>query len=320
MKKYIVLFVALFISNFTYAQFKSLRELLLNSDVVAIIDNNYPDPWQQNKRVPISDYKSLLLMDSVKIISYLKQGKYDTKKQKLVIETSLNNTYYSDIRIPERVNPITPFNKPPTEVTLLFGKENKDYTEVLYDVRVNENDLPKVKEFMLWMDTIKREKNEAVKCRKYLDKYLATLGGGVNANLTFFEKILVPSSNFMQYYKVKAPNATVLTAEQKNRFKEFWEDEHYFDDIADAKVMYDYFPKETIEFFKNRFAKVSTYDDDFKDQTYTYGIFIEFLLTKENKLNDDNQFLINVLREYNDNITDLKRNAFEQLIKKIPVE
>lgn len=320
-KQYILFFFAVCLSNVTFGQFKSLRELLLNSNVVAIIDNNYPDAL--DKKLPITDNESLLLMDSVKILSYLKQGKYNLAKQKLVIKTSYNNSYFdNNIRIPKYPIPVAFHDniKPPTEVTLLFAKEHNDYTEVLYDVRINEEDIPRVKNFMLWMDILKKEKNETVKCKKYIEKYLANLGAGLNSNLVFFENILLPSSNFMLYYKARVPEATVLTAEQKNSYKEFWEDEHYFEDVKTAELMYDYFPKETIDFLKNKFSKIGTYDDDFNDRTQTYATYLEFLLKKQNTLNDEAQFQLNVLSTYNDNIIDLKREAFEKLVKKIPVE
>ncbi|WP_027385962.1 hypothetical protein [Chryseobacterium gregarium] len=322
-KQYILAFFAVCLSNVTFGQIKSLRELLLSSNVVVIIDNNYPDAFESDKKLPVTDNESLLLMDGVKILSYLKQGKYDLAKQKLVIKTSSNNSYFDhNIRNPRFPIPFS-FNdniKPPTEVTLLFAREHDDYAEVLYDVTINEEDIPRVKDFILWMDVLKKEKNEAVKCKKYIEKYLANLGVGVNSNLMFFENILLPSSNFMLYYKARVPEATVLTTEQKNRYKGFWEDGHYFEDVKTAELMYGYFPKETVGFLKNKFSKIGIYDDDFNDRTQTYATYLEFLLKKQNILNDEAQFQLNVLSAYNDNIIDLKREAFEKLVKKIPVE
>ena len=322
-KQYILLIFAVCLSNVSFGQFKSLRELLLSSNVVVLIDNNYPDAFVSNKKLPITDHESLLLMDSVKILSYLKQGKYDLAKQKLVIKISYNNSYFgNNIRQPKYPIVFTSHEniKPPTEVTLLFAKEHNDYTEVLYDVRINEEDIPDVKNFILWMDILRKEKNETVKCKKYIEKYLANLGAGVNSNLAFFENILLPSSNFMLYYNARVPEATVLTNEQKNRYKAFWEDEHYFEDVKTAELMYGYFPEETIDFLKNKFSEIGTYEDDFNDRTQTYATYLEFLLKKQNTLNEEAQFQLNVLSTYNDNIIDLKREAFEKLVKKIPVE
>lgn len=317
-KYYFLLLLGISVSNFTYAQFKSLRVLLLDSDIVAIIDNNYPDPFLLNKKVQVTDHKSLLLMDSITIVSYLKKGKIDSKKQKFMIETSLNNTFYNDIRIPVHPEIITTYDKPPEQVTLLFAKETASYVEILYYVRINVEYVASVKDFMLWIDAIKKERSEAEKCRKYITKYFSILNNNeINKNLLFFENILHPSSDFMQYYKVKTPNAIVLTSEQKDQLKAYWQDGHYFDTIEDAEMMYSYFPEITIDFYKNKFSEIDDYNEYFNAETYNYANFLKFLLSKENKLNEENQFLINVLKEYNDNIIELKRNAYEQLVKKI---
>lgn len=71
--------ILIFVSIITFGQTKSLRELLLESDVVAVTEK-IPDPFfPEEKFIAFSDYEKMTVVDSVKIISYLKKGKKGKK-------------------------------------------------------------------------------------------------------------------------------------------------------------------------------------------------------------------------------------------------
>ena len=316
--KFLVFIIFTSLSNLTYGQSKSLRELLLEANIVAITEN-FPDPFYPNEqKISISDHETLTLVDSVRIISYLKKVKIDLSNQKLVIKSNLANGFFDNLRKPELVEPISPYSKPPIYKTILFANTQKDFTEVLYFKEMNEQNFENIENFILWIDTIKKLKNEEEKCKQYISKYLSMLeSNNVSKGFLFFENILLPTSNFMIYYKIKSPKATILTTEQKERFKNYVFNDDYFSNIDNTKLVYAFYPAETLEFYKEKLSEIRTYDEEFENNSGKYNEFLEFVLKSTNKWNKDTELLLELIDDYYSNNKSLKRDTFERLVEKI---
>lgn len=69
------------LSLMAFGKTKSLRELVLEADIIAIVDR-IPDPFFSNdNKIALSDHQTVVVLDSVQIISHLKKGKTDLSKK-----------------------------------------------------------------------------------------------------------------------------------------------------------------------------------------------------------------------------------------------
>lgn len=300
-------------------QTKSFRELLLESDIVAVTEK-IPDPFYPTKKfVTFSDYEKMTAVDSVKIISYLKKGKKDLKGQKFLIDTNDGNAFYQKMLVPIPVLPISHFDKSqPKKETILFLKTHREYKEVLYFQELDEDRIPEIEKFMVWMNEVQKQKTEAEKCQSYIKKYFSLLRNNtVQDGFLYFENILLPDSSFMLYYKEKSPQATILTKEQQEDLKNYLFDERYFTDTDNTTLVYQYFPEETLEFYKTKLSEVRTYDDEFEDNPDKYSYHLKFVLEKTNKWNRDTELMLEILGDYLSSNVSLKRYIFERLVEKM---
>jgi len=215
------------------------------------------------------------------------------------------------------VEPISPYTKPLVYKTILFAKTQKDFSEVLYFKEIDEERLINIENFTIWMENTQKEKNEEERCRLYINKYLSMLESNeVSKDFLFFENILLPTSNFMLYYGNKAPNAKMLTTDQKDRLKNYVFD-NYFSDIENTKLVYGFYPAETLELYKIKLSEINTYDDEFDNNSAQYNPYLEFVLKKTDKWNRDTELLLEILDDYYSNNKSLKRDVFERLVEKI---
>jgi len=317
MKKLSILGLILLFTTFN-GQTKSLRELLLSSDIVAITEKIPDTFYPKEKFFAFSDNEKMTVVDSVKIISYLKKGKKDLQGQKFLVNTDLKNGFFNIIPTIKTPEIISPYNKnPPKKRTILFAKTQKEFTEVLYFKEIDEDYIVEIEKFMAWMSEVQKQKSEAEKCQSYIKKYFLFRNITVGNGLSYFENILLPDSSFMLYYKEKAPQATILTKEQQENLKDYLFDEDYFSDVENTNLVYQYFPEETIEFYKTKLSEVRTYDDEFEERPYQYNFHLKFVLEKTNKWNRDIELMVNVLDDYDNHNTSMKRDMFERLIEKM---
>ena len=322
MKIKLYLFIVLAsLSTVTFGQSKSLRELILEADVIAITDK-IPDPFFPNQRkVAINDHQSLTVLDSVRVVSFLKKGKKELAVKNLRITNNLANGFFQSMQTLEFIEPPNPRSKPLRYETILFAKTQKDFTEVLYFKEINEYQITDVKNFVLWVDEAEKQKDDGERCKLYITKYLSLLErNNPQQGIQFFENILLPTSNFMLYYSAKVPKATLLTNEQKERLKNYVFEDDYFADIENTKLVYDFYPVETLEFYKTKLAAVRIYDDEFEDNPSKYNQYLEFMLKKTDKWNRDTELLLVVLDDYYSNNTSLKRYTFERLVETITAQ
>lgn len=315
--KYALFIILLLCSSLTSGQTKSLRELFLEADVVAITEK-FPNPFFPNeKKMALSDYQNVTIVDSIHIISYFKKGKKDLSSQKLIIKTDLGNAFFQNFRKPEVVEPLSPYTKPLAYKTIFFAKTQKYFSELLYFKEIDEEHLTNIENFIIWMENTQKEKNEEERCRLYINKYLSMLERNeVSKDFMFFENILLPTSNFMLYYGNKTPNAKMLTTDQKDRLKNYVFD-NYFSDIENTKLVYEFYPAETLELYKIKLSEINTYDNEFDNYSTQYNPYLEFVLKKTDKWNRDTELLLEILDDYNSNNKSLKRDAFERLVEKI---
>lgn len=247
----------------TFGQTKSLRELLLESDLVAVTEK-IPNPFYPNEnKISFSDHQSAILIDSLKIISYFKKGKIDLSKHKVIIKTDLDNGFFQSVKQPGPIEPVNPNTQPIIYKTILFAKTHKNFVEVLYYLEMNEKDLTNIENFILWMNNTQKVKNEEEKCELYLKKYFSMLENNIvinnffiNNNFLYFENILLPTSNFMLYYKAKTPKATLLTRDQNEQLKNYVFDD-CFHDIENTNLVYTLYPEETVELYKIKLTEIN---------------------------------------------------------------
>ena len=295
----------------------SLREMLLEADVVAITDNISKPLFAQKNKVLMSDHKSFILVDSIRILSYLRKPKIEVSNKKYVVDNSNSNAFYGVLDLVRPVEPVLPNSTPIATKTLLLAKTSGDLVKILDYEELSESAIKEVNEFMIWMDSIEKKKEDE-KCKLYISKYISMLrANSVRKDLLFFENILLPDSDFMLYYKSKTPSATLLTSEQKNTLKEYFFDGAYFYDIKQTELIYSFFPQEVLDFYKTKLAEVQTYSEEFKDSPSKWNDYIKFTLEKTNKWNRDSEILLNIIDDYYSSNTSLKRDAFERLIEKI---
>lgn len=260
MKIKYLLFLSLLLSSIcTFGQTKSLREILAVADVIATTEK-IADPFYPNqKKVAFSDHQTMIALDSVKVVSFIKKGRNELKPKSLFINSTTTNAFYDVFTRPVGVPPMDMYAKQPTKQTLLFAKTHKDYTEVLYFIEMDESLIPNVQQFISWADSVQKQKSETVKCRLYIEKYLSMLESNeVAPFFNYFDNILLPQSDFMIYYKTKVPDATLLTIEQKERLKNYLFDNDYFGDIENAKLAYEFFPEETLKFYEEKLSDIRT--------------------------------------------------------------
>lgn len=315
MKKLLLLNLVFLFTTFS-GQTKSLRELLLESDIVAVTEK-IPDPFYPKEEfVAFSDFEKMTVVDSVKIISYLKKEKKDLQGQKFLIK-GLRNGFHFSMRNPEVVRILYPNQSLPKTKTILFAKSQKEFKEVLYFKEIDEYYIAEIEKFMLWMNEVQKQKTEAEKCQSYIKKYFLLRNISVGNGFSYFENILLPDSSFMLYYKEKAPQATILTKEQQEDLKYYLFDEKYFSDIDNTNLVYQYFPEETLEFYKTKLSEVRTYDDEFEENPDKYGYYLKFVLEKTNKWNRDTELMLDVLGDYYSSNISLKRYIFDRLLEKM---
>lgn len=315
MKKLLLLNLVFLFTTFS-GQTKSLRELLLESDIVAVTEK-IPDPFYPKEEfVAFSDFEKMTVVDSVKIISYLKKEKKDLQGQKFLIK-GLRNGFHFSMRNPEVVRILYPNQSLPKTKTILFAKSQKEFKEVLYFKEIDEYYIAEIEKFMLWMNEVQKQKTEAEKCQSYIKKYFLLRNISVGNGFSYFENILLPDSSFMLYYKEKAPQATILTKEQQEDLKYYLFDEKYFSDIDNTNLVYQYFPEETLEFYKTKLSEVRTYDDEFEENPDKYSYYLKFVLEKTNKWNRDTELMLDVLGDYYSSNISLKRYIFDRLLEKM---
>ena len=318
MRKISILSLILFFATFN-GQTKSLRELLLESDIVAITEKISDPFYPKATFVAFSDSKKMTVVDSVKVISYLKKGKKDLHGQKLLVNTDLRNAFFNvipTIKVPEIISPYD--RNPPKKKTILFAKTQKEYSEVLYFVELNEDNVTEIENFMVVMNDVQKQKNEAEKCKLYINKYFEFLWKNkIKSDFSYFENILLPNSSFMLFYKEKAPQSTIITKKQQVELKTYLFDGDYFSDTENTNLVYQYFPEETLDFYKTKLSEVRTYDDEFEENPDKYSYHLKFVLEKTNKWNRDTELMLNVLEDYYSSNISLKRDMFERLIEKI---
>ncbi|MFD2907635.1 hypothetical protein ACFSX9_02700 [Flavobacterium ardleyense] len=316
--KFYLFIIISFYSTLTFGQTKSLRELLLEVDLVAITEK-IPDPfYPYERKIALNDHQAVILVDSVKIISYLKKGNKNLSTQKFIIIKDSENGFLQSILAPEAIIPISLYNKQQVYKTILFAKIQKYFTEVHYFKEMDEINFTTIENFMHWVENTQKLKSEEERCKLYIEKYLSMLERNtVCEGFHFFENILLPTSNFMLYYKLKTPKAIILTTQQKERLKNYVFYDAYFDDIENTKLVYEFYPEETLEFYKTKLATIRTYDDAFDENPARYNEFLEFILKNNNKWNKDTQLVLEIIDDYYSNNKSLKREAFERLVEKI---
>ena len=299
-----------------FGQSKSVRELALEADIIAVTDEKIV-PYYKSQKFNINDHKSFLLVPNVKIEKYIRK-KSNHIKEPFLIDNFISNGFYEMIGKPVAPVPIRPNENEPVRKTVLFAKTFSNYTEVLFYCDVEEEKVTELQEFIEWMDQTEKIKNEDKKCRAYIQKYLDQIEyNSFSQDLKFFDNILLPDSDFMLYYGKKVPQAIQLSENQKTQFLSYWKNENWFQSIDDAQIAYSISPKETLNTFKNWFSEMSSYTDEFEENPAQYSDFIRFLLAKRNQLNPDTEILLQVLEDYYSNNLELKRQAFERLIEKI---
>ncbi|WP_300674604.1 hypothetical protein [Soonwooa sp.] len=316
-RKNTLFIIVVFITNIISAQTRSLREMLLDADVVVITENISKPLFLQQKKLPITDNKSYVLVDSIRILSYLRKPKIDLSNKKFVVDNTISNAFSAVMSIPRPVDIVLPGSTPLPTKTLLIGKTSGDLVKILDYEELNESAIKDVEEFMTWLESIAKKKDDE-KCKLYISKYISMLRGNyAKKGLMFFDNILLPDSDFMLYYKSKSPTATQLTAVQKEALKEYFFDGTYYDDVRQSELIYSFFPQEVLDFYKTNLAEVRTYDEEFKEMPAKWNDFIKFTLEKTNKWNRDSEILLDIIDDYYSSNTSLKRDAFERLIEKI---
>lgn len=317
MKTKQLLIPILVLLNFTvFAQTKSLRELLLEADNVAITEKIEHSFFDNEKLIALTDHTKKNFLDSVKIISFLKKGKAKIKIEKLYIKIDIGNAFFETIQIPELVPDFDPYSNPVYK-TILFTKTHKEFTEVLYYKEIDERNIQKVKDFIKWIEETKKLKNDSEKCKAYLNKYFSMIANNsISTEFEIFENILLPTSSFMLYYKSKAPEATILNEKQKEILKnEVFSS--YLKSIENTKLVYSFFPEETLAFYIKKLNNVNTYSDDFYENKRYYFSFLEFVLQETNHFNKDSKLLMNILSSYVLDEHYLQADIFEKLVEKI---
>jgi len=169
------------------------------------------------------------------------------------------------------------------------------------------------------MDTTQKQKSEAKRCKLYIDKYLSMLkSNNLCDQFFFFENILLPSSNFMLYYKVKAPEATLLSSTQKEKLKDHLLKGNYFKNIRNTKLVYGLYPEETLAFYKEKLVQMDSYDDDpFDNYSYQISYHLKFVLEEIGKWNKDTELLYSIFSSYSCKDTASKEKIFKRLVEKI---
>lgn len=314
----IFILITLLLGHFEInAQTKSLREILVNSDIVAIVERLKNDPTWDPKNIFISDIKMEQYIDSIDVISYLKGEKMNFQKEKVIIKNSFENAFFESIETPSRI----PREMDESYSEIIFCKKNKNTIELLFSTTIVSRKIRKIKEFIAFLDEVQKIKSSKKKSEIYIEKYLALLENKENEireNFCFFEDILDPKSNFMLYYK-SLPDAVTLTEKQKERFK------NYFLNIQKPlekremlKTAYGFYPKEVKNFVYQYFKELGDIDyEKINDEGYHYSGVIEFILEKENKLDDATKLQLAVLGTFDNNMPRLKQDALELLLEKI---
>lgn len=310
--------VLMLCSSIVFAQRKSLREILATADIIAITDE-IPNPFYPiEKKHAVNNFEAYTVVDSVNIVSFIKKSKKDLSKN-FWIHKALKNSFFDVFRFPQMpIKPVEINSAPRVKKTLLFSKSEKQYNEVLYFVELDENDVQSIKNFINWTDSVAKLKNEAIKCKLYIQKYIDMLPQNTNKDtyLSYFDNILMPTSNFMLYYKVKVPEATILTIDQKEKLKDFLLNNDDFLDIEFIELVYQYYPAEVLNFYQDKLKNLSTYNDEFKKDIDNYIIYLKFVFDKTNRINKDTELFFSII---NNSSTDeyTKREIFELLQEKL---
>lgn len=315
------LFLILFLGTLSAsAQRWSLRELLATADIVAITAS-FPDPFFPDERkIAFSDHKTMTAVDSVQIISYLKKGKKAVQLRKLYINTQPENSFFDNFSVPPLpVEPVSIHQKPPVKKTLLFARSGKDYTEVLYFVELNEEAVAGIKDFMAWTDTVQQHKSESMRCKLYIEKYLSMLeGNNLGSGFCYFDNILLPGSDFMIYYRTKAPEAVVLTTGQKEQLKNYLFEGNCFGDIETTRLLFQLYPEETLKFYQDKLSGIRVYDDEFERDADEYTAYLRLILEKTNRLDSDAVLFLDIMDDYSTTLS-TKRDIFQLLIEKMNI-
>ena len=306
--RYIFILIILLLGHFKInAQTKSLREILVNSDIVAIVEPLKNDPTWDPKTIFVSDIKIEQYIDSIDVISYLKGEKVNFQKEKVIIKNSFENAFFESIETPSRI--AREMDESYTEI--IFCKKNKNTIELLFSTTIVSKKIRKIKEFIAFLDGVQEIKSSKKKSEIYIEKYLALLENKENEireDFYFFENILDLKSNFMLYYR-SLPEGITLTENQKERFR------NYFFNISEPlekkemlKTLYGFYPKEVKNFVYQYFEKLGDIDyEKLNDEGYYYSGVIEFILEKENKLDDATKLQLAVLATFDNNIPRLKK-------------
>ncbi|SHF23346.1 hypothetical protein [Pedobacter caeni] len=309
--------ILVLVSLSAFGQRKSVRELLAVSDIVAVTEH-FPDPFYPNeKKIAFSNHQAMTVVDSVKVIAYLKKGKKGLEGRRTFINNQSRNSFYDILRVPTIMIPVYASDeKPPIHKTLLFARTWNDHVEVLFFVDLNENIIPEMKKFIDWDGGIQKLNNKSEECRLYIEKYLSMLESNeVGPYFPYFENILLPQSNFMRYYKAKAPAATIMTKAQKERLKNFVFGDDYFGNIENTKLVYEYYPEETLEFYKDKFSNIYGYGDDFDKNADQYIVYLKFILASTNKLDKEAETLFDIFDDNKE--ANIKETIFERLKEKM---
>lgn len=112
-----------------FGQSKSVRELALESDIIAVTGEKI-EPYYKSPKFNINDHKSLLLVPNIKIEKYIRKNSSKIKEP-FLIDDFISNGFYETIGIPIAPVPIRPNENEPVRKTVLFAKTFSNYMEVL---------------------------------------------------------------------------------------------------------------------------------------------------------------------------------------------
>ena len=91
----------------------------------------------------------------------------------------------------------------------------------------------------------------------------------------------------------------------------------YLKSIENTKLVYSFFPEETLAFYIKKLNNVNTYSNDFYENKRLYYPFLEFVLQETNHYNKDSKLLMNILSSYALDEHYLQVDIFERLVEKI---
>ncbi len=302
-KKHFLFFLLFSVSFYSFSQELSLRELLLNSDIVAVIKEK--PPFLPKKEIAISDYEKMRVLDSIEVISYIKNDQKGFPKQPFLIKTNTNNTFFSHlgniVPVPEIEDNMVPKN------TLIFTKKRKNFIEVICLKNIASYKIHKIENFAKWIESTAKISHRKKRGQQYIDKYISNLNNNlISEDFIFFENILSPNSAFSSYYELDLK----FTEQQKKQLKNYLFN-NYYDDIELTKLVFKLYPKETLNLYKIKLIQIKI--EEYSH--YKHDQFLELFLKKTNKWDKKTELLLKSLSSYGNDSKYLKEKILNYLTK-----